>query len=188
MSAFRTTDTHVYFLGDILSQWYRSPFKGSLPYPMIINRRLSKRFFELEFITAEQFMMASKASIFRDLESASLIMNTSSPKEQKALGRKVKSFDADTWNQIARDIVMIGNYYKFTQNEECMRFLLDTGDRILVEGASYDRIWGVGIDWSSPAIEDSRNWKGTNWLGQCLMRVRNVIRNHGVNADPYDLI
>ena len=35
---------------------------------------------------------------------------------------------------------------KFSQNEDLKQILLETGDRILVEGSPYDKIWGVKID------------------------------------------
>ena len=57
---------------------------------------------------------------------------------------------------------------------------MDTGDLYLVEGAWYDRVWGVGLAWDDDRILDVNNWQGTNWLGETLMRVRAALR---VDAD-----
>lgn len=67
-----------------------------------------------------------------------------------------------------------GNYYKFTQDEELKRVLLDTGDRELVEASPRDRIWGVGF--GAKNAEKSRGKWGLNLLGQALMEVRDRIR------------
>lgn len=58
-----------------------------------------------------------------------------------------------------------------------MFFLLDTGDRVIVEGSPYDPIWGVKLAWDSNEILDERNWKGSNLLGKALMEVREYYKN-----------
>lgn len=54
--------------------------------------------------------------------------------------------------------------------------MLDTGDKIIVEASPYDKIWGIGMAADDPDIEDQSKWKGTNWLGQAIMDVREDIR------------
>lgn len=164
MSGYRITDTHVYFVGGPLSQWAKSDFTESLS---------GKEYY---FKTAEQFMMAGKAVLFHDFDILDEIMLTDHPRDQKALGRKVKNFDPDVWNSHARNVVYFGNIAKFKQNKHLRTFLMETEDRYLVEGASYDRIWGVGLNYKDPLIEDKKNWKGKNWLGETLMKVREDIR------------
>ena len=43
------------------------------------------------------------------------------------------------------EIVVAGNVAKFGQNPALAKLLLDTGDRVLVEAAPRDRIWGIGM-------------------------------------------
>jgi ribA/ribD-fused uncharacterized protein len=117
-------------------------------------------------------MMARKAYLFQDFETLAKILLAKTPKEQKALGRVVKNFDPAIWDANARDAVARGNFAKFTQDGELHRYLDFTTGKTLVEGAFYDKIWGVGISWDDPAIEDEMNWKGTNWLGECIMKIR----------------
>jgi ribA/ribD-fused uncharacterized protein len=65
---------------------------------------------------------------------------------------------------------------KFKQNIEQKEFLLNTYDKILVEGNKYDNIWSVGLNFDDPLIEDVKNWNGLNLLGKVLMNVRNDLK------------
>lgn len=58
-------------------------------------------------------MMYWKAKIFNDEDTAILILKAKTPKEQKALGRKVKNFNTEEWNKVCKLIVYNGNYLKF---------------------------------------------------------------------------
>jgi ribA/ribD-fused uncharacterized protein len=95
----------------------------------------------------------------------------------------VKNFDAEAWNAVSRGFVYEANMAKFGQNEDLLQYLLATGDRELVEASPYDRIWGIGIGLPArdPAnrekLLDKSQWRGTNWLGEVLMKVRRDIRN-----------
>lgn len=59
-------------------------------------------------------------------------MATSDPREQKALGRKVRGFDAALWDKEGYDVVVEGNLAKFRQNPRFRDELLATGDRVRV--------------------------------------------------------
>lgn len=126
--------------------------------------------------TGEQYMMHMKALLFNDAETAKKIMGTSSPYEQKALGRIVKNFDKAQWEAVCLDIMVAGLTSKFSQNPAMLKALLDTGDTEIVEASPTDRIWGIGLAESDPLIWDKKNWRGTNWLGVVLMRVRDELR------------
>lgn len=158
----RTTDTHVYFLTGPFSQWHPSEFTAAL----------EPGGSELRFSHAEQYMMAGKAVLFGDYDTLVRIMDAAHPRDQKELGRLVRGFNADAWNQHAQEIVYRGNMAKFSQDEDLRDYLLATGDRHLVEGAWYDPVWGVALAWDDDRILDTANWRGTNWLGETLMRVR----------------
>lgn len=163
------TDTHFFFLNGPCSQWHPATFRAT---PIGTND-------ELEFNCAEQFMMASKAALFGDWETFKLIMEVEqrndwrkAPKRQKELGRDVTPFDEATWLDHAPDIVKTGNLAKFSQNDDLKLYLLSTSPKILVEGASYDPLWGVGLAWDNPLIADPKNWRGKNWLGDALTWTR----------------
>ncbi len=124
---------------------------------------------------AEQYMMAQKAILFNDKESLARIMASTSPRIQKGLGRKVRGFNQSKWNAQARGIVYRGNWAKFTQNEDLMRLLLATRGTTLVEASPSDTIWGIGLGEDEPLAWDRKTWRGKNWLGEVLTRVRNDI-------------
>jgi ribA/ribD-fused uncharacterized protein len=94
-------------------------------------------------------MMHQKALLFGDHETASEIIQETSPMRTQALGRKVKNFNKELWVQSKDKIVEEGSYYKFKHSllemEDLKAKLLATGDRELVETSPVDRIWGVGF-------------------------------------------
>ncbi|WPG99369.1 Hypothetical protein R9X50_00218300 [Acrodontium crateriforme] len=143
-----------------LSQWYDSTFQVD----------------GVEYRTAEMWMMVQKARLFGDEDIAQKMMQTTNPKEHQALGRKAKGFDRKKWDEHKSRIVEEGNYHKFTKTTPEMKmWLLETGDRELVEASPYDRIWGVGFVAKDAELNRS-NW-GENRLGKAIMKVREQLRN-----------
>jgi len=167
----KITDKYIFFYGGVFSQWAGKSFilDGSL------------------FGTAEQYMMYRKAKLFGDHESAKKIWSSGDPAKQKALGRKVKNFDKDKWEAIAKTVVYEANWAKFTQHKDLQKQLLDTDEKIIVEASPSDCIWGVGLWANDPKILDSKNWRGTNWLGEAIMEVRSVLKQLNSTNDNPDL-
>lgn len=160
-------DDFFFFWGGFFSQWYKTP----------IGMKLTKDSKIIMFNCAEQAMMWGKAIFFEDEETANQILKTSSPKEQKALGRKVKNFNQEKWDKFKYKLVLRINYLKFMQNPELKELLLLTDNKEIVEASPYDTIWGVGLAESDPLILDKTKWQGENLLGKALMEVRQTIRN-----------
>ncbi len=102
------------------------------------------------------------------------IMSASDPKNQKAIGRKVKNYNDDDWNEVNVDIVTYGNFLKFQQNPDLLQYLYETKDLYLVEASPYDKKWGIGLAAGDPKIEDQSIW-GSNLLGKCIMSARTII-------------
>jgi ribA/ribD-fused uncharacterized protein len=140
-----------------------------------------------KFISMEQFMMASKAQLFGDMVRRRQIMDIGKDfvydetKEAewfglqaqiKELGRQIKPFDPFKWNEYARQIVELGLYIKFDQHPEHKKTLMETGDALLCEASSKDPIWGIGMDIYDYRVKTPEEWRGKNWLGQCLMNTR----------------
>ena len=126
-----------------------------------------------KFYSSEQYMMYKKAILFNDLEKAAEILETTSPKVAKIKGRQVKKFVQEIWDKNAQDIVFKACLLKFSQNEDIKKYLLSTSDKILAEASQFDKIWGIGI--SIKKAEEGCEWKGRNWLGKCLMKVRDTL-------------
>ncbi|MBQ1883799.1 MAG: NADAR family protein [Bacteroidales bacterium] len=143
-----------------LSQWYACNFCVS----------------GIEYFTTEQYMMASKALLFKDLDVYQQIFQAKTPQEFKNLGKLVKNYDDTVWNLHKDRIVVEGNYAKFSQNPALKNFLLSTGNKILAEASPYDKIWGIGLEESDDRVLDPAQWQGENHLGFALMTVRDMLR------------
>lgn len=139
-----------------LSQWYKSAF--------VVDG--------IRYETAEQYMMAKKALLFKDYLIYDTIMKEPSPRKCKELGRKVKNFDKRIWKDCREDIVYRGNIEKFWQNMDLLEILLSTNDAVLAEANPQDQIWGIGLEKKDPRATNRRLWRGDNLLGQALMQVR----------------
>ena len=137
----------------------------------------------VEYHTAEQYMMAQKAVLFGDEKIRREIMAAGHPKQFKDLGRKISGFKQDVWDQNCCEIVIKGNVAKFSQNEDLKAFLLGTNMRVLVEASPYDRIWGIGMGADDSKAENPTLWNGTNFLGFCLMEVRDILRGGAINEE-----
>lgn len=124
--------------------------------------------------SSEQYFMAKKALHFKDNETYQKILKADTPKEAKALGRQVKMFDPDVWSAVCEEYMYRGVYAKFSQNEDLKKLLLSDylRDKHFVEGSPVDNIWGCGIKYDDPRIDDKANWTGANLLGKTLDRVR----------------
>lgn len=128
------------------------------------------------YLTAEHWMMASKAKLFGDDEIISEILEAPTPAEAKKLGRKVKDFDADLWEQHKFQIVVEGNFHKFTQHPALKIFLLKTDEKVLVEASPVDAVWGIGMAEDNPEVFNPQSWRGENLLGYALMEVRDQLK------------
>jgi ribA/ribD-fused uncharacterized protein len=62
------------------------------------------------------------------------------------------------------------------------KYLLKTGDEVLVEASPTDVVWGIGFGSDAPEATQPRAWRGLNLLGFALMRTRAVLR--GELEDP----
>ena len=148
------------------SQWHKCKFN--------IN--------DIQFSSAEQYMMYQKAILFNDLEIANKILETKNVREQKNLGRKVKDFNLEIWNKNALEIVFNGNKAKFTQNADFKELLISTKGKTIVEASPDDFIWGIGLSESQAESKNLLSWKGTNWLGIVLTELREEILGNNFDS------
>ena len=160
------------------------PFWGHTPNSNRINRACLSQWYDcrfeadgVQYHTAEQYMMAQKAMLFRDMATHARIMAADHPRDYKALGRQVRPFDAAVWDRARYDVVVRGNLAKFGQNPALWQFLDSTGDCVLVEASPYDAVWGVKLGIDDPRIGDPALWGGENLLGFALMEARDLLRN-----------
>ena len=143
-----------------LSQWFEAPF--------VVE--------DVRYPTAEHYMMAAKARLFGDAAAMQRILAAASPGAAKAIGRDVRGFDEGVWELHRSRIVVEASVAKFGQNPGLGRFLLGTGDRVLVEASPLDRVWGIGLAEDDPRAQDPNQWEGLNLLGFALMQARDALR------------
>jgi ribA/ribD-fused uncharacterized protein len=141
------------------SQWWESTFEiDGISYP-----------------TAEHWMMAGKARLFNDEITLEKIINAHTAPEAKKLGREVKGFDAEKWDNEKYALVLKGNLAKFSADNNLKNFLLRTGNAVIVEASPVDTIWGIGLAADHPDASNPVAWKGENLLGFALMEVRDLL-------------
>lgn len=163
MASFVVHGEYACFYGGNLSQWHKCKIVDG----------------DLVFNCAEQAMMYRKAELFGDYDAMTKIMEVQEPKEQKALGRKVKNFDKDIWNANAQEIVYRNNLLRFQQNGYLKDMLLSAANFTFVECSPYDKIWGIGRGMDYPYLADKSKWDGLNWLGYALTRVKERMQRDG---------
>jgi len=144
------------------SQWFLSPFTVD----------------GVIYATAEHWMMAKKAELFNDIEIRQHILASETPGIAKEFGRKVKKFDNEKWSEACFDIVVEGNIHKFSQRDELGKFLLNTGEKVIVEASPRDTIWGIGLSQDNPKAMSPTTWRGKNLLGFALMEVRDCLKGN----------
>ncbi|MYW55229.1 DUF1768 domain-containing protein [Streptomyces sp. SID8376] len=147
-----------------LSQWWPSPFTVD----------------GVEYATAEHWMMAAKARLFADAEGERRVLAAGHPSEAKKAGRLVRGFDDEVWRRERFGIVVEGSVHKFAAHGELRSFLLDTGERVLVEASPVDRVWGIGLAADAEGANDPVRWRGPNLLGFALMEARGRLRGGSV--------
>ena len=113
-----------------------------------------------QYPSAEHAFQAAKAL---DPDEELKIRKAATPGEAKQLGGRT-TIRSD-WEHVKIPIMEAILEAKFRSNPELAQRLLETGNRILIEGNNWgDQFWGVS------------NGRGENHLGKSLMRVRTQLR------------
>jgi len=131
----------------------------------------------IEFTSSEQMFMWFKAVFFRDEEMVGKILQSQTPQEARDLGQLVRNYVDEEWDKVRVDRMRIAVRYKFYQNENLRKQLMDTryDGKTFVEASYYDRIWGIGYN-QDEAMNHLDNW-GRNELGKILTDLRNELKS-----------
>lgn len=159
-------------------------------YPEFSNFYLSDFTIDGEtYPSVEHYFMWEKARMFDpDGEAIKQMSNEKTPQQMKKLGKMVKNFDAQEWDDYSADIMLRGLMAKFNQNEILKKKLLDTEGAILAEASPFDRKWGIGMGVSNPDSRDPEKWRGKNLLGQLLMKTRTDTKYTPISKKFYHLV
>ena len=94
----------------------------------------------------------------------------------EALAVEVAGLDEQVWQEARFDIVVAANMAKFGEHADLREYLVNTGDRVLVEASPRDRIWGIGLAANDERAAQPDQWRGLNLLGFALMKARAALR------------
>lgn len=119
----------------------------------------------LSFYNSEAAYQAAKCTNPKEREYFTQLYGN----EAKSLGRKVEC--RSDWEEIKIEVMRNVLFAKFTQNPLLAKYLLETGEKPILEGNMHgDLFWGV----------DGKTGIGENHLGKLLMELRADFRRNGV--------
>lgn len=143
----------IHFYRPLDTNGYLSNFYGS---PITINGQ--------KWQTVEHYFQAMKS---HDTVYQARVQQCPTPRDAFRMGRQVTL--RKDWEMIKLNVMEQALTAKFTQHKNLQRQLLETGQSVIVEHTERDSFWGDGGD-----------GEGENWLGLLLMKVREQIRNAGL--------
>lgn len=156
----RLENGYCFFWKSKLGNWHMCNFK------MVCLDNI-----EREFSSSEQAFMYLKAELFKDKEIARKLLLEKNQRIVKDLGREIKNFNQEIWEQFREEAMYRACYAKFSTLKNEADELLKYKDYKFVEASPYDKIWGVGLAEENDLILDEKNWKGLNLLGKTLDKV-----------------
>ena len=142
---------------------YRT-FSNMAEYPIQIEDK--------RYPTVEHYFQAMKAKEFNDKEMLQKIMETPSAKAVKALGKKVKNFIKEKWDDERLDIMKRAVRAKFVQHPELQKQLMETEQKQIGDADARDLFWGIGTSENTDKSRNPEKWKGQNQLGKIMMSLR----------------
>ena len=143
----------------------------------------------VQYISSEQFIQASKAKYFGDVDSYNQIMSCSISLECKSVSRQIRNVEAGRWENVAGEICQPGIPAKFLQNSTVMDTLIhQTAQKNIVECTS-DRLWGTGIPLNDPLCLDPSKWITQGIMGQILEGIHDeALQNQYLHHHPHTMV
>lgn len=123
------------------------------------------------FNCSEQLFMYLKARFFKDKTMAINILKAKTPQEAKSLGRMVRNFNGDLWNDYRDSIMLEALVAKYECCSSFRKFLSEHSDKTFAEASPYDKIWGIGLEETDPNSTNPDKWVGENRLGKCINKL-----------------
>ena len=120
------------------------------------------------FYSNEQYFQYNRAIAASKGRTASMILATKDPVEQKTLGGSTRLPD-DQWNSY--ECMKAGAIAKFAQNKSLWDCLKETEGLELQHANAYDRVYGIGVSLFDKDLF-KKPGRGSNLLGKMLMDIR----------------
>ena len=154
----KSSDDTIGFFGEI------NPLSNFHPAKFRLNGQ--------QYISSEQYIQATKAQYFNDLETYQKIMGCKTSFDCKQLAWTIKDVNIERWDAVARSLCEIGIREKFVQNPQLMHLLIEkTANKTIVECAN-DRLWGNGKALAEESCLNRDVWITQGILGQILENIR----------------
>jgi ribA/ribD-fused uncharacterized protein len=126
--------------------------------------------------SVEHYFQAMKSKEFKDDEMYEKILKAKTTKAVKALGKKVKGFEKEIWDDKKDEIMFRGIKAKFVQHPALRKQLEETGDKMIGEADARNTYWGIGTSMASEKSKHPAKWRGQNRIGKMLMDLRKEFR------------
>lgn len=132
----------------------------------------------IQYSTVEQAFQHKKAREAGDQNKQREILFNPDPAIQKQLGHEVQGIDIANWNDKKRSFMKDILIAKFTQKDDLLKLLLETGEKTLAEANGRDSYFGIGLPLTHPDVLNPEKWaENSNHLGQVLMEIRQELRS-----------
>jgi ribA/ribD-fused uncharacterized protein len=155
-------------------------YEHSKPWVFTLPEDLGERMLpQVTCRWSEQAIMACKAAMFGDKQAFASVLCADSAETVKAIGRTVRGFEQGAWSARVRDIAAEVVLQKFKMDGSITHVLMETGEKVIVEAAPTDSIWGVGLSVTDERVLQPDQWAGENILGLALMWARDTIKFQG---------
>ena len=123
------------------------------------------------FHSSEQLIQMKKAEFFEDDIAKERILNSTDAQDSKEIAMEIQGFNKGQWNSAAEELCYEGIRQKYVQNPRLYNYLLDTGNKTIVE-ATYDDVWGTGRTLGNVHCLNPTKWTSIGILGKILMKIR----------------
>lgn len=129
-----------------------------------------------QFRCSEHIFMYCEVLHFKDVSSASMIMNSGIESFEK-IGAIVQNFNSDEWDRVKYHYMMEAITAKFTQNCFLKKWFLGPrfDGKTFVMADPMDSVWGIGMAENHPDLMDTSQW-GQNLLGKALTELRDKLK------------
>ena len=167
--AYAAYDASLTYIRDNVVLFWHPPSAFSQWTPSLFTVDL------VEYNSAEQFMMASKARLFGHDMALSVILASDDPQEQKHLGRHVRHFDHDFWQQKCENSVLRGNLTKLSQNEKMRLALVHTVPTPPRRSEPHDKLWNIGLNAFDPESTNASTVKCATLATTSCKKIANML-------------
>ena len=156
-STCKTNDTIIGVFGEL------HPFSNFHPCKFTCDGK--------EFHSSEQFIQMKAVEYFEDQVAKERIINACDAQECKEIARDINNFNKNEWSTVAEELCEPGITQKFLQNETLLCYLMETGNKTIVE-SSWDEVWGTGKHIGSKDALNKNKWTSNGLLEKILMGIR----------------